>query len=78
MKCNEITSSGIKVISEDGKEQFIEADTIVCAVGMKSNLDKLEPLGDMVPNFIPIGDCIKPQKILQAMQNGYYVALNIQ
>ncbi|HHT46841.1 MAG TPA: FAD-dependent oxidoreductase [Firmicutes bacterium] len=78
VKCNEITSSGIKVISEDGKEQFIEADTIVCAVGMKSNLDKLEPLGDMVPNFIPIGDCIKPQKILQAMQNGYYVALNIQ
>jgi hypothetical protein len=30
-----------------------------------------------VPDFYPIGDCVKPQKILEAMQGGYFAALDI-
>jgi pyruvate/2-oxoglutarate dehydrogenase complex dihydrolipoamide dehydrogenase (E3) component len=77
LKCVEITSSSIKVADGKGKEQIIEADTVVLAAGMLSNTDTVEQLRGCVSNFYPIGDCVKPQKIREAMQGGYFTALDI-
>ena len=77
LKCVEITPSGIKVADGKGKEQIIEADTVVLAVGMLSNTDTVDQLRNCVSNFHTIGDCVKPQKIREAMQGGYFIALDI-
>ena len=76
-KCIEITSSGIKVADKEGKEQIIESETVVLAVGMRSNLETVELLRGCVPNFYPVGDCVKPKRIMEAMQGGYFAALDI-
>ena len=76
-KCIEIAPSGIKVADKEGKEHFIEADTVVLAAGMKSNSETVEQLRYCVPDFYPIGDCVQPQRIMEAMQGGYYTALDI-
>lgn len=76
-KCIEIAHSGIRVADSEGKEHFVEADTVVLAVGMRSNSETVEQLRYCVPDFYPIGDCVKPQRIMEAMQGGYYTALDI-
>lgn len=76
-KCIEIAPSGIKVADKEGKEHFIEADTVVLAAGMRSNSETVERLRECVPDFFPVGDCVKPLRILEAMQGGYYAALDI-
>jgi 2,4-dienoyl-CoA reductase-like NADH-dependent reductase (Old Yellow Enzyme family)/thioredoxin reductase len=75
--CVEVTTDGIKVVDKEGKEEFIKADTVLVAAGMVPNTAILEELRDSVRNFFPIGDCVKPQKIMEAMQGGYYAALDI-
>jgi 2,4-dienoyl-CoA reductase-like NADH-dependent reductase (Old Yellow Enzyme family)/thioredoxin reductase len=77
LKCTEVTASGIKVVDKEGKEQIIEADTVVLAVGMTPNSDTLDRLRDCVPDFYPVGDCVKSQRIMEAMQGAYYAALDI-
>ncbi len=77
LKCVEVTASGIKVVDKEGRQQSIEADTVVLAVGMRSNSETVDRLRDCVPDFYPIGDCVKPQRILEAMQGGYFAALDI-
>ena len=77
LRCLEINSSGIKVVDKEGVEKFIEADTIILAAGMKANSDTVEDLRNCVPEFYPIGDCVAPAKIMQAMQAGYFTALDI-
>ncbi len=77
LKCIEVTTSGIKVVDKQGRQQSIEADTVVLAVGMRSNSETVDRLRDCVPDFYPIGDCVKPQRILEAMQGGYFAALDI-
>ena len=77
LRCMEITSFGVKVVDKTGNEEFIEADTVVLAAGMRSNSDTVDRLRDCVPDFSPIGDCVKPQRIIEAMQTAYYAALDI-
>jgi 2,4-dienoyl-CoA reductase-like NADH-dependent reductase (Old Yellow Enzyme family)/thioredoxin reductase len=78
LRCVEITASGIKVADkQQGKEQMIEADTVVLAVGMQANSYVTDKLRDCVVNLYPIGDCVRPQKIREAMQGGYFTALDI-
>lgn len=77
LRCLEINSSGIKVSGKDGVEKFIDADTVILSAGMKPNSDTVEQLQNCVPEFYFIGDCVKPGKIMQAMQGGYFTALDI-
>ena len=75
-ECTEITSGGIRI--RDGEsEEFIEADSVIISAGMVSDKTVVEELRDSVRNFFPVGDCVSPQNIMQAMQGGYYAALDI-
>jgi 2,4-dienoyl-CoA reductase-like NADH-dependent reductase (Old Yellow Enzyme family)/thioredoxin reductase len=78
MKCTEITSKGIKVIAKDGAEKFIEADTVVYAVGMKAHSDKALKLCEAAPRqYFLIGDCVSPRKVKEAVHEGYHAAMDI-
>ena len=75
-ECTEITSGGIRIRNGDA-EDFIEADSVIISAGMMPDRNVVEELRDSARNFFPVGDCVSPQNIMQAMQGGYYAALDI-
>jgi len=78
MRCIEITPNGIKVIDKDGSEKFIEADTIVYAVGMKAHSDNAFRLCEAASKqYFLIGDCVSPRKVKAAVHEGYHAAMDI-
>lgn len=76
-KCNKITKDGVIAEDNSNKEIKIPADTIIVAVGMKSLEDDVNALRCCAEDFITIGDCIKPGKVLEAVHGGYFAAKNI-
>ena len=67
-----ITERGVDTATQEGEEKRLEAETIIIAIGMRSkNGEFVEKLWDKVPEIIAIGDCVKPRKILNAIEEGY-------
>ena len=67
-----ITERGVDTATQEGDEKALEAETIIIATGMRSNNGEfVEKLWDKVPEIIAIGDCVKPRKILNAIEEGY-------
>ena len=65
-----ITETGV-----DSAHQHFDADTIVLAVGMKSNNEiPLESLADKIPEVYTIGDCVRPRHVMSAIWEGYRTA----
>jgi len=66
-----VTPEGAWVIHE-GQEVFIEGDTLVYAIGMKS---KNKLAADLRGEYevYNIGDCVHPRRILEAVSEGYQV-----
>lgn len=76
-QCKEITNTGITVVGKDGNEKFIEADSVVYAIGMRSRADLVKTLGADVNYFVPVGDCVRPAKVLEATHSALFAALDI-
>ena len=77
-KCLEFTPEGVKVQGPDGLEQILPADCVVYAVGMRPLQDEAMELQSAsgVRRFFAIGDCQKPQRIINAVHDGYYAAMD--
>jgi len=75
-KALDIIMGGITVECKAGK-RFIEADTVVCAVGQRPLSDEAVALYDCAPEFYQIGDCLTPKDILTATQTAYQIARDI-
>ncbi|MFC1966782.1 FAD-dependent oxidoreductase, partial [Chloroflexota bacterium] len=71
---SEITDKGITVTDECGDRSTLKADTVVLAVGLKSNNHLLKALMDKVPAVYAIGDCVEPRKVINAIWEGYRIA----
>jgi len=70
IKCEEVTDKGLTIITREGKRQTIEADSIVPAMPLKPNTELLKSLEGKVPEIYPIGDCIEPRLIIDAIADG--------
>ena len=66
---------GVWAIHADGAEEFIPADTVVYAMGMRPN--SVTGLRDVCPDTAVIGDCVRPRKARQAMEEGFWAAINL-
>ena len=73
-KCLEIRDNGITIADKYGKRSTLEADTVVLAVGLKSNEGLLEALKDKIPEVYAIGDCVEPRKVINAIWEGFRTA----
>ena len=73
-KCLEIRDNGITIADKYGKRSTLEADTVVLAVGLKSNERLLEALKDKIPEVYAIGDCVEPRKVINAIWEGFRTA----
>ena len=77
MKCTEITDEGVIVVAQNGERVAFACDTVVVAVGYKSRSDVVDALADTAPEFIAVGDCVKPKNVLQAVRTGYDAAMAV-
>ena len=75
-KVEEISDKGI-VASCDGVSKSFESDTVVLAVGMRPNSELTRQLVGKLTAAYSIGDCVEPQRISQAIENGFQVAREI-
>lgn len=75
----EIKENGVVYKDIDGVVWFVEADTVLYAVGSKANTELVEELRawDRWEMFRPIGDCTGASIIRKAVHGGYYAALDI-
>ncbi|MBR2522586.1 MAG: FAD-dependent oxidoreductase [Coriobacteriales bacterium] len=73
-KCRAITEAGIEVEGSDDTVAEIPADAVVIAVGMRSREGESEALRDCAETFIPIGNCVAPGQVQQAIRAGYDAA----
>lgn len=74
IKWKEITDKGVTIFTKEGKEETIEADTIVPVLPFKPNTEFLKTLEGKAPEVFPIGDCKEPRLILDAIADGSRIA----
>jgi NADPH-dependent 2,4-dienoyl-CoA reductase/sulfur reductase-like enzyme len=79
LKVTSIEKNGVKAVDKGGKEVFIEADTVVYALGMKANREETEALRAAAGNtpVYEIGDCVRAAKVYEAIKEGYLAAMAI-
>ena len=61
-------------IRSNGKSQTLKADTIVLAMGMKSERGLLDELEGKLPAIHAVGDCVEPGRIWNAIWEAYNIA----
>jgi NADPH-dependent 2,4-dienoyl-CoA reductase/sulfur reductase-like enzyme len=76
-KCVAIRDDGVIVADENGAERIIPADTVVIAAGVRSLRESAEALREAAPVYIPIGDCVKPGQVTQAIRAGHDAAIQL-
>lgn len=77
-KAKVVEIRGNEVIAlRDGKTESFAGDSIVIAVGMKSNKELAERLKGRIPNIQLIGDAISSRRIKDAVEEGYLAAMKI-
>lgn len=65
----EIVSEGV-YLDDEGNLLFLEADTVVLAVGVEPRTEMVEALRSSVPQLHVIGDCKDPRDALEAIHDG--------
>ena len=75
--CREISSDGVTLRANNGKEEFLKVDTIIIATGVKADKDFAESFYGIVPDTFVIGDCERPGNIMDAIFDGYAIASRI-
>ncbi|MFN3532320.1 MAG: hypothetical protein ACK41Q_07395, partial [Candidatus Brocadia sp.] len=69
--------NGGVVYEKDGHNHFIKADTVIIAVGYSPNNDLQKQLEGKFSEIYFIGDCVKVRTALEAIHEGFKVALKI-
>jgi len=72
-----ITDQGLVCTDDSGNETLFEADTVVVSVGQRALREAVTGLLDAAPEVVQVGDCVKPQKVTEALYRGYHAGLDI-
>jgi 2-enoate reductase len=76
-KVLEITDEGVTIADKLGKRSTLKADTVILAIGLKSNKKLLKSLTDRVPEVYAIGDCAEPRRVINAIWEAFHTARQI-
>ena len=71
-----VTEQGLQCRCGD-ETVLLEADTILLAAGMKPDRELADDFFNTAPHVFQIGDCIKAGRVVDAVTQGYYGALDI-
>lgn len=72
-----VEENGVKIVDAEGKEQLLEADTVLVAAGMRGTSEHFDSWHELADEVIVVGDCRKASKILEAMRTGYCAGMTI-
>ncbi len=72
-----ITPNGVEVITEDGIELFLEADNVVLSTGSTPDDSLGKTLRGKYLDFAEVGDCVKPRKIREALEEAIWAAASL-
>ena len=78
VKVTEILPDHIKGVKADGTEIEIECDSVYYAVGFKSDHSLADELSAKGLTVVPLGDYIKPHKVIQAVHTAYHAVQLIE
>jgi thioredoxin reductase len=67
----------VKVLDGAGKEESIEADTVILAAGIRADAEQTELLRGLVDEYYVIGDGRQARRIMQAVAEGYNAAADL-
>ncbi len=77
IKVNKITDQGL-VITKEGKEETIPADSIIVVPKMESDNELLEDVSAVTDMEIhSVGDCVAPRKLFVAIHEGFKTGLKV-
>lgn len=65
------------VLCYEGKEELLEAETVVIAVGYRKDAALYESLSDYAGEVYAIGDCDKVSNVMNAVWSGYSLACGL-
>ncbi|MBI4595019.1 MAG: hypothetical protein HY730_01405 [Candidatus Tectomicrobia bacterium] len=63
----------LMLLGQDGRQQNLEFDTILIALGRTSNRRLIQAINDKWPGLetYEVGDCRQPRNIMAAIHEGY-------
>jgi pyruvate/2-oxoglutarate dehydrogenase complex dihydrolipoamide dehydrogenase (E3) component len=70
----------VHTLDSQGTEHILAADSVIYALGLRSNMDTYNRLLYAAPQVIPVGDClrgVKPKKTREAILEGYWAAVRL-
>ena len=73
----EVKADGVLLSNAEGEERFVEADTVVCALGQRSREDVVEQLRYSAPFVRVVGDAVSARTITDATYEAFHAALDI-
>jgi NADPH-dependent 2,4-dienoyl-CoA reductase/sulfur reductase-like enzyme len=76
VKVTQISDQGVSGIRNESVE-FFPGETVILAVGMRSDKELTEKLKGKGIKFNIIGDCLEPGRIKNAVEEGFKVAIGI-
>ena len=68
---------GLVCADAEGREELIEADAIVLAVGQRPNRAAADALRNTAPEVRLLGDCVKASTLREAIFQGYHAGLDV-
>lgn len=72
----EITDRGV-MVDYRNKEEFIEADTVVLALGAQPNRELVEQIKKLDVELYIVGDCAEVRRLPDAVEEGFKAALKL-
>ncbi|MHB8076467.1 oxidoreductase [Desulfosporosinus fructosivorans] len=75
-KVLEVRADGV-LVENDGTQKVIPADTVILAVGSRSNNELYLALQGKIESLSIIGDAAKPRKVLDAIHEAYAEAIRV-
>ena len=76
-KISEVTPQGVIFEDKEGKKQTLKADTVVLALGLSPNRGLVDRLDGKLKEMYVIGDCVKPGRVHNAIQEAAHIAREI-
>jgi pyruvate/2-oxoglutarate dehydrogenase complex dihydrolipoamide dehydrogenase (E3) component len=73
----EIKKDGVVLVDKNSKTEFIKADHILLAVGMKPKKDLAFSFYGITPETVMLGDCFRVAQVLEAVNDSYFIAANL-
>ncbi len=64
----------VYIVGPDKNQRLIPADTVFCAVGLRSRAEEREALRSVEPDFHALGDCVRPGQNFQALSEAHFIA----